>query len=77
MEPMTAARFCSHFMTLDSSVGTIDPLLDLELRVARRADELARIQVENTALNLHCWLCAEQEIMGDGRRASGPEAAHP
>jgi len=62
-------------MSLDSAVATPDPLLDLELRVARRADELARIQVQNTALNLHCWLCAEQEIMGDDRPGRGDGAA--
>lgn len=50
---------------LDQSVGiAVDPLLDLELRVARRADELARDLPQATQLNLHCWLCAEREVFG-------------
>ena len=37
-------------------------LLDLQLRVARRADELARTRESPTLLNLHCWMLAETEI---------------
>lgn len=40
-----------------------DDLIELELRVARRADELARSAGTNTALNLRHWLQAEQEIL--------------
>lgn len=46
-----------------SSVPEADPLLDLEMRVARRADELARSQAMPTGLNLHCWLVAEAEVL--------------
>lgn len=41
-----------------------DALADLELAVARRADELAQSGLCTTPLNLHCWLQAEQEILG-------------
>lgn len=40
-----------------------DGLLTLQLRVARRADELARARVEFGRLNLHCWLLAEREVL--------------
>ena len=43
---------------------TPDALVDLELAVARRADELAGAGHCPTPLNLHCWLQAEQEILG-------------
>ena len=40
-----------------------ESLLTLQLRVARRADELARARVAPTGLNLHCWLLAEREVL--------------
>lgn len=41
-----------------------DPLEDLQLRVARRADELAAaVASSRTPLNLLCWLQAEEEIL--------------
>lgn len=41
----------------------IDPLFDLELRIARRADELSAAQATTSkGLNLNCWLHAEMEI---------------
>jgi len=40
-----------------------DPLIELELRVARRADELARSAITQTSINLRHWLQAEQEIL--------------
>lgn len=49
----------------------IDALTELQLRVARRADELAASQGWRTQLNLACWLQAEQEIFGPGEEASG------
>lgn len=42
-----------------------DTLLELELRVARRADELARLPADEKPLNLECWLQAEAEIFSD------------
>lgn len=42
---------------------TLDALTDLELEVARRADELARVRARTTSLNLHCWLLAEAEVL--------------
>ncbi|MEO6004851.1 MAG: hypothetical protein ABIZ04_24295 [Opitutus sp.] len=41
-----------------------DGLLHLQLRVARRADELAATRERGTILNLHCWLLAETEVLG-------------
>lgn len=41
----------------------IDPLFDLELKIARRADELSAGQpTAAKSLNLNCWLHAELEI---------------
>ena len=42
-----------------------DTLLELELRVARRADELARLPADEKPLNLECWLRAEAEVLSD------------
>jgi hypothetical protein len=44
--------------------STPDPLLELELRIARRADELTLAQGIANSLNLHCWLVAEYEVIG-------------
>lgn len=44
-----------------------DTLLELELRVARRADELARQAPDEKPLNLECWLQAEAEIFAEFR----------
>lgn len=41
-----------------------DALFALQIRVARRADELARAQAPGSGLNLVCWLVAEAEILG-------------
>ena len=41
-----------------------DGLLHLQLRVARRADELAATRERGSILNLHCWLLAETEVLG-------------
>jgi hypothetical protein len=44
-----------------------DALSQLQLRVARRADELARDSKITTPRNLHCWFLAESELVkGDG-----------
>ena len=40
-----------------------DALTEIELRVARRADELARERETHTPLDLDCWLLAEAEIL--------------
>lgn len=41
-----------------------DTLTELELLVARRADELTRERRTSDSLNLHCWLVAEYEVLG-------------
>lgn len=41
-----------------------DLLVDLQLRIARRADELSLVQGTANSLNLHCWLVAEYEVFG-------------
>jgi hypothetical protein len=52
-----------------------DALSQLQLRVARRADELVRDSKVATPLNLHCWLVAESELFGGaGPRDDMPEA---
>jgi hypothetical protein len=53
-----------------------DALLELQLSVARRADELARTQKPGTSMNLHCWLLAEAEILG-AEIARRPNGATP
>jgi hypothetical protein len=50
-----------------------DALADLELAVARRADQLAQSGLCTTPLNLHCWLQAEQEILGRAGSFAGQE----
>ncbi|HYC73140.1 MAG TPA: hypothetical protein VEB66_18155 [Opitutaceae bacterium] len=54
-----------------------DALDDLELAVARRADQLAQTGLCPTPLNLHCWLQAEQEILGGAGSFSRHESAGP
>jgi len=46
-----------------------DALSQLQLRVARRADELVRDSKVATPLNLHCWFAAESELI----EGAGPE----
>jgi hypothetical protein len=54
----------SDFMNPVQPAGlATDALLELQLRVARRADELAQAQQAGTPLNLHCWLVAEAEVL--------------
>lgn len=52
--------------------STHDALVELELAVARRADELAGSGLCRTSLNLHCWLEAEQEILGSSLSLAAP-----
>lgn len=56
--------FCIQFMKPgnDSGFGP-ETLFDFQLRVARRADEIAQAQPRDSALNLHCWLLAEHEVL--------------
>lgn len=42
---------------------SLESLAELELQIARRADELAATRVDRSSLNLVCWLQAEQEIL--------------
>ena len=42
-----------------------DQLIDLLLQVARRADAIARGQAKMPGLDLHCWLMAEREVLGN------------
>jgi hypothetical protein len=41
-----------------------DVLFNLELTIARRADELVRTHGRQGGLNLDCWCLAEREILG-------------
>lgn len=45
---------------LQGELGLLD---ELELRIARRAEELVRLCPALTAMNLRCWLQAEGEIL--------------
>lgn len=45
-------------------------LMAIQLRVARRADELARSGMAPGVLKLSCWLQAEQEILDGGLLAA-------
>jgi hypothetical protein len=40
----------------------LDELARLQLRVARRADEIAKTHCSRY-LNVHCWLLAEAEVL--------------
>ncbi|MES2695539.1 MAG: hypothetical protein V4773_18830 [Verrucomicrobiota bacterium] len=45
-------------------LGSADLLLEIELKIARRADEFAREVRRDSSLNLYCWLLAEAEVLG-------------
>jgi hypothetical protein len=47
-----------------------DPLTEIELRIARRADELARECEVHTSMDLQCWLRAEAEILRSSKDVS-------
>jgi hypothetical protein len=49
-------------MIAPNETGGEDGLLALQSQVARKADELARTQIDGAHLHLHCWLLAEREI---------------
>jgi hypothetical protein len=51
-------------------IGKPDILLDLQLRVARRCDVLARWQARSRSKDRHIWLRAEQEVFARVERAS-------
>lgn len=53
-----------------ASVGEVEPLLDLQLRVARRADWLARYGTLARAADRALWLRAEQEVFEVIERAA-------
>lgn len=48
-----------------------DPLLELERRIARRADELSLLRGPSGKYPLISWLEAEMEILRDEARCSG------
>jgi hypothetical protein len=45
------------------AVRPMDPLFELQLRVARRADELARGERSPPCSDLELWTAAEREIL--------------
>jgi hypothetical protein len=45
-----------------ASGPALDTLVDLEFRIARRADEISAALPPASGMNLYCWLKAEQEI---------------
>jgi hypothetical protein len=56
---------------------SIDPLTELQLQVARRADQIAASRSDRTLLNLPCWLRAEEEILEAFRNPGVPNVAQP
>ncbi len=65
VEQAPSAHFCSSLLAMNpysSTDSTPDTLMELELRVARRADELTRTSSMEAPLSLECWLRAEAEI---------------
>jgi hypothetical protein len=71
--PRRFRRCAQRFETMHDHQLQWAVLDDLELRVARRADELMREGVSPTELKLECWLRAEQEIL-DSRFLRGASA---
>jgi hypothetical protein len=64
-EPSAIEAFYGYFMDpVRPREITTDALFHLQLRVARRADELAEVRYTRTPLNLYCWLLAEAEVLG-------------
>ena len=51
------------------------PLFDLQMRIARKADENVRERQLEGALNSHCWLLAEAEVLGRDPAITQPERA--
>jgi hypothetical protein len=43
--------------------SSLDVLTELEVRIARRADQIAAVQPVSPGSNLFCWLTAEHEIL--------------
>lgn len=41
-----------------------DKLFELQLAIARKADQLTLARASGPGLNLHCWLLAEAELLG-------------
>jgi hypothetical protein len=55
-----------------SEIG-YNTLTELQIQVARRADELALQRPRGNSLNLHCWLVAEMEILGQAFSSPAPQ----
>jgi hypothetical protein len=58
--------------TARTSQGGLDVLTDLEVRIARRADQIAAAQPTRPGSNLYCWLTAEHEILAKADFLDGP-----
>jgi hypothetical protein len=53
----------THEPTVRTVEGSLDVLTDLEVKIARRADQIAASQPVRPGSNLFCWLTAEHEIL--------------
>ncbi|HWA10299.1 MAG TPA: hypothetical protein VG838_12670 [Opitutaceae bacterium] len=62
---------------LPPSATEAEILFELELNVARKADEIARSRRFRTGLNLHCWLLAEREVFGTLIAEEAAQAREP
>lgn len=50
---------------MNADSASDDPIFDLELRIARRADQLAAACSTGSSHGLECWLKTEAEELGD------------
>lgn len=70
--PVTPMIACPQQM---KAAPGLESLAELELQIARRADELAATRIDRSSLNLVCWLQAEQEILDPILKQSGAQIA--
>lgn len=52
------------FSTFSGSDVRPGVVFELQLAIARKADQLALAHSSGQGLNLHCWLLAEVELLG-------------
>lgn len=58
-------RLSSEASMYPSTELPVDILSQLELQIARRADEIARDRQAESSISLDCWLLAETEVFGE------------
>lgn len=58
----------------DDAVDAKDELMELQLRIARRADELARSRRGQETTDWECWSEAEHEVLSEAGGAGMPSS---